>query len=76
MATTMPPVTPLEELRESLERHNTAFENLLRLIPAKYYIVNEEQDVSATLFSAMYTLIRRLFTGFKVPEEPKTTKSS
>ncbi|KIM24901.1 hypothetical protein M408DRAFT_331564 [Serendipita vermifera MAFF 305830] len=46
MAATMSPITPIEELRESLERHNTAFENLLRLIPAKYYIVNEEQDDS------------------------------
>lgn len=33
-----------EEIRQSLERHNAAFETLLRLIPAKYYIVNEEPE--------------------------------
>jgi hypothetical protein len=34
-----------EELRASIERHNTAFETLLRLIPAKYYIVNDDPEV-------------------------------
>jgi len=33
-----------EELRASIERHNTAFESLLRLIPAKYYIVNDDPE--------------------------------
>ena len=76
MNTALSPITPIEELRESLERHNTAFENLLRLIPAKYYIVNEEQDVSATLPFAQYQLISTSFTGFKVSKEQKTTKGS
>lgn len=39
--------TPPEVLRESLERHNAAFENLLRLIPPKYYIVNDNPEASS-----------------------------
>jgi len=31
-------------LRASLERHNDTFESLLKLIPAQYYIVNEETE--------------------------------
>ena len=34
------------ELLESLERHNATFETLLGLIPAKYYIPREEEDVA------------------------------
>ncbi|KAG8761398.1 hypothetical protein FRC14_004803 [Serendipita sp. 396] len=33
-----------EEIRQNLERHNAAFESLLRLIPAKYYIVNDDPE--------------------------------
>ncbi|KAF5366140.1 hypothetical protein D9757_010951 [Collybiopsis confluens] len=33
-------------LTSSLERHNDTFENLLKLIPAKYYFVQEEQLAS------------------------------
>jgi hypothetical protein len=36
--------TSEEDLRASIERHNTAFESLLRLIPAKYYIVNDDPE--------------------------------
>ena len=35
------------ELLESLERHNTTFETLLGLIPAKYYIPRDEEDVAS-----------------------------
>lgn len=37
--------TDAATLRASLERHNDTFESLLKLIPAKYYIAqdNEEQ---------------------------------
>ena len=35
------PTSP-EELRASLEGHNAEFEALLRLIPAKYYLVPED----------------------------------
>ena len=35
------PMSP-EELRASLEGHNAEFEALLRLIPAKYYLVPED----------------------------------
>lgn len=41
-------ITPKEELRASLERHNAVFENLLRLIPAKYYILNDDPEVCQT----------------------------
>lgn len=35
------------ELLESLERHNATFEALLGLIPAKYYIPRDEEDVAS-----------------------------
>ncbi|CAE6424731.1 unnamed protein product [Rhizoctonia solani] len=38
------PITPSHELRASLERHNKAFETLLQLIPAKYYLHQERDD--------------------------------
>jgi len=34
--------TPTEVLRASVEAHNDAFETLLSLIPAKYYLVKED----------------------------------
>ena len=48
-ASTMPTATAT--LRASLEKHNNTFESLLRLIPAQYYIVNEEaeEQVSSSL---------------------------
>ncbi|KZV83342.1 SURF6-domain-containing protein, partial [Exidia glandulosa HHB12029] len=36
--------TSTTELRESLERHNATFESLLKLIPAKYYIMRDDAD--------------------------------
>ncbi len=36
--------TPVVTLRASLERHNDTFESLLKLIPAKYYLVRDEGD--------------------------------
>ncbi|KXN85271.1 Surfeit locus protein 6 [Leucoagaricus sp. SymC.cos] len=36
--------TPVATLRASLERHNDVFESLLKLIPAKYYLVPEESE--------------------------------
>ena len=39
--------TPAAVLRASLERHNDAFESLLRLIPAQYYIVNDDTEEQA-----------------------------
>ncbi|KAJ1301016.1 hypothetical protein OPQ81_003439 [Rhizoctonia solani] len=38
------PITPSHELRASLEKHNKAFETLLKLIPAKYYLPKERDD--------------------------------
>lgn len=34
-------------LLESLERHNATFETLLGLIPAKYYVPRDEEDVAS-----------------------------
>ncbi|KDR66430.1 hypothetical protein GALMADRAFT_232490 [Galerina marginata CBS 339.88] len=39
--------TPAATLRASLEKHNDTFEALLRLIPAQYYIVNDETEEQA-----------------------------
>ncbi|KAB5593351.1 Ribosomal RNA-processing protein 14 [Ceratobasidium theobromae] len=36
--------TQVHELRASLEKHNQTFETLLRLIPAKYYLPQEQDD--------------------------------
>ncbi|KAI0672287.1 surfeit locus protein 6-domain-containing protein [Trametes maxima] len=36
--------TPTAVIQESLERHNAAFESLLKLIPAKYYLVQDDAD--------------------------------
>ena len=36
--------TPAATLRASLEKHNDTFESLLKLIPAKYYIVEEQTE--------------------------------
>lgn len=40
--------TPAAELRASLERHNKTFESLLKLIPARYYLVQEESEEQAS----------------------------
>ena len=37
-------VTSASELKESLEKHNATFEALLNLIPAKYYLVQEQSE--------------------------------
>ena len=37
-------VTPTTTLRSSLEKHNDTFESLLKLIPAKYYIPQDNDD--------------------------------
>ncbi|KAH9926060.1 surfeit locus protein 6-domain-containing protein [Fomitopsis serialis] len=36
--------TPAADLRASLERHNQTFETLLKLIPARYYLVQEQSE--------------------------------
>lgn len=36
--------TPASVLRESLEKCNETFETLLSLIPAKYYIMRDDND--------------------------------
>ncbi|OSX58377.1 hypothetical protein POSPLADRAFT_1185227 [Postia placenta MAD-698-R-SB12] len=41
--------TPSDDLKASLERHNATFETLLKLIPAKYYLVQEatEEEIAS-----------------------------
>ena len=36
--------TSTSVLQESLEKHNEVFESLLKLIPAKYYLVHDDAD--------------------------------
>ena len=38
---------PPTELQESLERHNTTFETLLSLIPSKYCIPRDEENIAS-----------------------------
>ncbi|KAH8112772.1 surfeit locus protein 6-domain-containing protein [Phellopilus nigrolimitatus] len=42
--------TPAAELKTSLEGHNAEFEALLRLIPAKYYIVPEDNGEQSSKY--------------------------
>ena len=39
-----PMSTPSVTLRASIEKHNDAFESLLKLIPAKYYVVQDQAE--------------------------------
>lgn len=43
--------TPSATLRASLEKHNDTFESLLKLIPAQYYIVNDETEEQVSYLS-------------------------
>jgi hypothetical protein len=40
----MQPLTPPETLRASLQAHNATFESLLKLIPARYYLIQDETE--------------------------------
>lgn len=65
-AATMKP-TEQAELRESLLRHNETFEGLLRLIPAKYYIVQDDSEVRSLLDTlAQAQQLIMLIARFKV----------
>ena len=77
--------TPIAELRASLEKHNAEFESLLRLIPAKYYLVDDEpaeqvrqntakEKSFVWTFYAEYTPPFR--TVLKVPKEQKEPKGA
>ena len=48
--------TPTETLRASLEKHNDTFESLLKLIPAQYYIIDEEGEEQVSLASKVVEL--------------------
>jgi hypothetical protein len=46
--------TPTAVLRASLERHNDVFESLLKLIPAQFYIVNDETEDQVWQIPSLY----------------------
>jgi hypothetical protein len=69
--------TATATLRASLEKHNNTFESLLRLIPAQYYIVNEEteEQVSSSLKTPYKNSFKQRLSGcFKIPEAQQETK--
>lgn len=43
-AVIMPAASSSTQLLESLQRHNDTFESLLKLIPAKFYLVNDDSN--------------------------------
>lgn len=50
------PTTPTAVLRASLERHNDVFESLLKLIPAQFYIFNDETEDQVWQISHHFTV--------------------
>lgn len=62
-------------LQSSLERHNATFESLLKLIPPKYYIVNDGPNDQARAFftdlcfSLSLTIELGYSPGIQVSEE-------
>lgn len=45
------------EIRDSLERHNNIFESLLKLIPAKHYLVQDQNDEQVSTRSILFVRI-------------------
>lgn len=45
-------LTPAATLRASLERHNDEFESLLKLIPARFYLVQDDEEQVCVFQSA------------------------
>ena len=73
--------TPAATLRASLERHNATFEALLKLIPAKYYIVQDQSEeqvlLPATFIHPFFHLSMCTFQpGFKIPETQQEAEST
>lgn len=63
--------TPTADLRASLEKHNDVFESLLKLIPAQFYIVNDETEDKV-----WKTLSPYLFFFLKKKKNKKMLKDS
>jgi hypothetical protein len=61
--------TPVATLRASLEKHNDAFESLLKLIPAKYYLFQEESE------EQVFLLFRIIFS-FSNPDSSSWHQST
>lgn len=64
--------TPAATLRASLEKHNDTFESLLKLIPPKYYIVEDHtveqvRALRSRLFGSIFFLYS-LYTDVKISE--------
>ena len=70
----------LGELQASLEKHNEAFESLLKLIPAKYYLVQD--DAEAQVRDGIVKIWRIFLTRIcmvvclQVPEEQQEAEGS
>ena len=62
--------TQAATLRASLEKHNDTFEALLKLIPAKYYIVQEqtEEQVRKLCCQLSNAIFLNVHTGVKISE--------
>jgi hypothetical protein len=42
-----------QELRASIEKHNEVFENLLRLIPARFYVSREPDEAEVRILLSL-----------------------
>ena len=75
---TMPTATSV--LQESLERHNEVFESLLKLIPAKYYLVQDDAEAQVRRYYARgiisdSTIDYDCFTSSMPPSIKRTARS-
>jgi hypothetical protein len=61
-------MTSVSELRASLEKHNDTFENLLKLIPAKYYLPKEPSDEVGLALGLGLLTMTVLLGPFKIHE--------
>ena len=68
--------TPTAVLRASLERHNDVFESLLKLIPAQFYIVNDEtEDQVWHIPSLYYCWLKTIQVASKYQKHSKKQKA-
>lgn len=70
--------TPTAVLRASLERHNDVFESLLKLIPAQFYIVNDETEDQVWHISQSLCMVgwKPIQGRLKIPKAQQETKGA
>ena len=70
--------TEIAVLQQSLEKHNEAFESLLKLIPAKYYLAQD--DAEAQVRTLVYTLCEQTTyvapVRVEIPKEQQEAEGS